>query len=214
MAISMKIFIMRIIASSLLSLMCSQHISAASPGQFYAGIELGSSSVLGDESERDPAFIPNQKFKASSSGYGIYSGFQFNDWFAVELGFNDFDRASHRFKFRGNVFFLIQPNDTQTLDAKGASLSGVFSYKINSNFSLLGTVGIVAIDYELTQSGGFSPLTGSLSKRGDFSEQGLVYGLGAKCALNDSLDLRAQVRRNEAGDFTLDVASLGVEYSF
>ena len=214
MTTSMKIFITPVVASSLLSLIFSQQIFAASLGQFYAGVELDSSRVLRDGSQHDPAFIPNQEFKASDSGYGIYAGFQFNDWFAVELGFNDFGRASHRFKFRDDVFLLKQPNDTQTLDAKGTSLSGVFSYKINSNFSLLGTVGVVSIDYDLTQSGGFSPFTGSLSKRGDFSEQGLVYGLGAKYTLNDSLDLRAQVRRNEAGDFTLDVASLGVEYSF
>ena len=214
MTIFKKIFITRIITSSLLSLILSQQIFAASSGQFYAGVELGSSRVLGDEPEHDPAFIPNQKFRASDSSYGIYAGFQFNDWFAAELGYHDFGSASHRFSFKDDVLFLMQPNDTQTLDAKGASLSGVFSYKMTSTFSLLGTVGVVAVDYDLTQSGGFSPFTGNLSRQGNLSEQGLVYGLGAKYRLSESLDLSAQIRRNEVGDFTLDVASLGFEYSF
>lgn len=70
------------------------------------------------------------------------------------------------------------------------------------------------MDYENTLSGGFSEVTGSLLEKHSFSDQGLIYGVGAKYALNDSLALRVELRRNDVGDFRLDSTNLGFEYSF
>ena len=70
------------------------------------------------------------------------------------------------------------------------------------------------MDYEKTLSGGFSPVTGSLLERDSLSDQGLLYGVGAKYALSESFNLRADLRRNDVGDFDLDTVSVGLEYSF
>ncbi len=196
-----------------LVLVCEK-IYAAEAGQFYMGLEVGSTSVKGDGPKNEPAFVPNQDFRASDSTYGFHAGFQFNEWFAAELGLTDYGSASHHFKLRDDIFFLVEPNDTHTIDAKGASLSGVFSYRMTQSFSLTGLLGITAVDFEFKKSGGFSPFTGSLSQRDSFSEQGLVYGIGAKYSLNDSFGLRAEARRSEVGDFTIDLFQVGLEYNF
>ncbi|RYY73159.1 MAG: porin family protein [Gammaproteobacteria bacterium] len=203
-----------VFASFISLIFICQRLFAADAGQFYVGMDVGSSMVKGNSWKNEPAFIPGQKFKDADSAYGLRAGFQFNDWFATELGFRDFGGTSHRFKLREDIFFLVQPNDTQTVDAKGVSLTGVFSYRPTTNFSLIGVVGITTVDFDLGESGGYSPFTGSLSQRDNFSEQGLVYGIGARYVLNNSYSLRAEVSRNDAGDFTIDHLGLGVEYSF
>lgn len=196
------------------SILVSPQLYAADVGRFYMGAELGSSRVSGDGPKNDSAFISGQEFKASDSSYGVYAGFQFNNWFAAELGFTDFGSINDRFKFKDGIVFLIQPNDIQTVDAKGASLSGVFSYPVTSSFSVLGILGVAAVNYDVSMSGGFSPFAGNLSQSDDFSDQGLLYGIGAKFALNDSFSVRTQMRRSEIGNFTFDLLGLGIEYSF
>jgi opacity protein-like surface antigen len=191
-----------------------QKLCAADAGQFYAGMDIGSIGLKGDGPKNDPAFVAGQRFKASDYVYGLHAGFQFIEWFAAEFGVTDFGNTSDHFAIKDGIFFLVQPNDTQQVDAKGASLIGAFSYPVSSRLSLLGIVGIASVDFDIKQSGGSSPLAGSLSEQRSFSEQGLLYGFGAKYALEESLDVRAEVRRNEVGDFMLDAVSLGVEYGF
>ena len=191
----------------------AQQVLADTNG-FYLGADVGNTTFSGDDAVPDSIFVPGQKFSASDTSYGVHLGFQFTDWFAAELSYTDFGAATDRFKLRGDIVFIVQPNDTQTLSAKGVSLSGVFSYQLNSNFSLLGVLGITALDYENTFSGGFSPVSGNLQTKSSFSDHGLLYGVGAKYALTDSFSLRADLRHNDVGDFALDMASVGIEYSF
>ena len=210
----MKKMISVVIAFFFSFLLICEKIKAAETGQFYVGLDVGSVSVKGDAPKNEPAFVPNQEFRASDSAYGLHVGFQFNDWFAAELGFADYGSASHQFKLRDDIFFLVEPNSTHTVAAKGASLAGVFSYRLTPNFSFIGVLGITAVDFEVRQSGGFSPFTGSLSQRDSFSEQGIAYGVGVRYAINDSFDLRVEARRNDVGDFTLDLFQAGLEYNF
>lgn len=192
----------------------SSPLCSAEAGAFYVGAELGTVRVSAKGPNNDPAFVAHQTFNDSDSVYGLRAGFQFNSWFAAELGFTDFGRTTDRFKFKDGIVFLVQPNDTQTVDAKGVSLSGVFNYALSPRVSFLGILGVSAVDYEMNISGGFSPFVGNLAQNDNFSDQGLVFGLGAKYAVNDSIAVRADMRRNEVGDFTLDVLGVGFEYSF
>jgi len=187
---------------------------AANAGKFYVGADIGSTAFSGDGPDKDSIFVPGQKFKDSDTSYGLHAGFQFNEWFAAELGYTDFGSATDRFKIKPDIVFIVAPNDTQTVDAKGASLTGVFTYKVTNGFSVLGSLGVSSINYKSTLSGGFSEVTGSLVEKHSFSDQGLVYGVGASYALSDGFNVRADLRRNDVGDFTLDSASLGLEYSF
>jgi len=195
-------------------LLGGQKLYAADAGQFYVGLDIGSISVKADGPKNDPSFVAGQKFKGSDSVYGLHAGFQFTEWFAAEVSFMDFGSTSHSFTLRDDIFFLVQPNDTRTVDAKGASLVGTFSHPVSSRLSLLGVVGIASVDLDIKHSGGYSPFAGSLLESISFSEQGFLYGFGAKYAVSKSFAVRAVVRRNEVGDFTLDAVSLGLEYSF
>lgn len=194
--------------------LASQQALAANAGKFYVGADVGTTQVSGDGPAKDSVFVAGQNFKDSDTSHGLHVGFQFNDWFAVELGYTDFGRATDRFKIRPDIAFIVSPNDTQTVESKGVSLSGVFTYKLTSDFAVLGVVGVSSMDYKNTLSGGFSPVTGSLLERHSFSDQGLIYGVGASYAITESINLRADVRRNDVGDFSLDTTSVGVEYAF
>lgn len=194
--------------------LAAQTAMAADTGKFYVGADIGSTQFSGDGPGKDSVFEPGQKFKDSDTSYGLHVGFQFTDWFSAELGYSDFGSATDKFAIKKGIFFIVSPNDTQTVDAKGASLTGVFSHSLSSNFAVLGTLGVSSMNYKSTLSGGFSPVTGSLLEKHSFSDQGLIYGVGAKYSLSDSFALRADLRRNDVGDFSLDSTSIGLEYSF
>ncbi len=194
--------------------LASQQVLATDAGKFYVGADVGTTQFSGDGPGKDSVFVAGQSFKDSDTSYGLHLGFQFNDWFAAELGYTDFGSATDRFKIRPDIMFIVAPNNIQTVDAKGVSLSGVFSHHFSNQFAVLGLLGVSSMDYKSTLSGGFSPVTGSLLEKHSFSDQGLIYGVGARYALSDSFALRADLRRNDVGDFSLDTASVGLEYSF
>jgi len=209
-----KIMQLTALASLMLLTVTSQHVFATETGKFYLGADVGSTQFKGDGPGKNSVFIAGQEFKDSDSSYGLHAGFQFTNWFAVELGYTDFGSATDTFKIKPDIVFIVAPNDTQTVEAKGASLAGVFSYALSSSFNVFGVLGVTAMEYDATLSGGFSEVTGRLLEKNSFSDQGLLYGVGAKYALNDSFNLRVDVRRNDVGDFSLDTASVGLEYSF
>lgn len=192
----------------------AQQALAADAGKFYIGVDAGSTQFSGDGPAKSAVFVDGQEFKDSDSSFGVHAGFQFADWFAVELGYTDFGSATDNFKISPDIAFIVSPNTIQTIDAKGASLAGVFSYGLGADFAVFGVLGVTAMDYEKTLSGGFSPVTGSLLEKDSLSDQGLLYGVGANYALSQSFNLRAELRRNDVGDFSLDTASVGLEYSF
>jgi OOP family OmpA-OmpF porin len=209
-----KMMSLKTLGASMLLTLGSQQVLATDVGGFYMGANVGTTEFSGDGPGKDSIFVPGQKFKDSDTGYGLHLGFQFNDWFAAELGYTDFGSAKDKFKIKPDIVFIVAPNDTQTVDAKGVSLTGVFSHHFTNSFEVLGVLGVSSMNYKSTLSGGFSEVTGSLLEKHSFSDQGLIYGLGAKYALNDSVSLRVDVRRNDVGDFTLDTSSIGLEYSF
>src|SRR3954471_16662535 len=90
-----------------LILICPR-LRAAEAGQFYVGLDFGSSRVKSDGPKDDSIFAPNQQFKSSDFVYELHAGFQFNEWFAAEFGLMDFGSTSHRFEIKDGIFFLVQ----------------------------------------------------------------------------------------------------------
>jgi len=189
-------------------------VFAADTGSVYVGVEAGSSSLKGDGPAKDSVFLAGQKFSNADSSYGVHFGYQFNEWFAAEISYADYGSHTEKFKIRPDIAFIVAPNDTQMIDAKGASLAGVFSQELGVNLSLFGVLGVSSIEYDITWTGGFSPITGNLKEKRSFSDQGLLIGVGSRYLLNDFLALRVDLRRTDVGDLRLDTASIGVEYWF
>jgi opacity protein-like surface antigen len=183
-------------------------------GDIYVGAEWGTVEASGPGPGNNSNFVSGQHFNDGDSTYGLHLGYSFTDWFAIELGATDFGSVTDTFKLRDDIVFIVKPNDTQTLEAKGLSLSGVFSKKLGNKWSLQGLLGVSAMDYDSTLSGGFSEQSGSLLVSNSYDEQGLVYGLGAAYQLTGNLSLRIAARRYDVGDFELDTANLGISYRF
>ncbi len=186
----------------------------AEAGQFYLGVDLLATDFSGPGPSASSSFAPGQSFGDSDTGYGLHLGYSFSNWFAIELGLADFGSGTDTFKLKDGIVYIVKPNDTQTIDAKGVSLAGVFSKQLGEDWSVFGVLGVTAMDYKSTLSGGFSEQSGSLLVRNSYDDQGLLYGLGASYQLSDELKLRLEARRNDVGDFKLDTLGLAVEYQF
>lgn len=187
---------------------------AAEAGQFYVGLDVINTNFSGPGPAASSNFEPGQHFGDKDGGYGLHLGYGFNDWFAVEAGVTDFGSGTDTFKLKDGIVYIVKPNDTQTLEAKGISIAGVFSKQFGEDWSVFGVLGVTAMDYKSTLSGGFSEQTGSLLVHSSYEDQGLLYGAGVSYQLTDDVRLRLDARRNDVGDFKLDTLGVAVEYLF
>jgi opacity protein-like surface antigen len=188
--------------------------ASADAGDVYVGVDAFSTDFSGPGPGGTSGFASGQRFGDSDTGYGLHLGYGFSDWFAVELGVADFGSATDTFKLKGDIVYIVKPNDTQNLKAKGLSLAGVFSQKMSEDWSVFGMLGVISMDYKSTLSGGFSEQSGSLLVRNSYDDQGLLFGVGIRYQLSDELSLRLALRRNDVGDFKLDTLGMSVEYQF
>lgn len=191
----------------------SRSIAVASEN-IYSGVDIGSTHFSGDGPADTQIFLKGQHFSDRHINYGIHAGYQITNWLAVEAAYTDFGHGKQTFKISPGVIFIGKPADTQTLEAKGLTISAVFMHEFFPGFSTFAVLGIANIDYKNTMSGGFSETTGYLFSKNSYRDQGIIYGVGAKYKLNNSLALRTDLRRNDVGDFVLDCVTVGIEYSF
>lgn len=194
-------------------LLLAGQVAAATDG-FYAGLAGGYSDYSAGGPPRESFFQPGQEFSGGDNTYGLHLGYQFTPWFGLELGYEDYGSASHTFRLKGNVDFIIPPNDTQTIKTHGVQLSGVFAYELTPSVSAFGRLGVASLKFKSTLSGGFSEASGSLLGMNASSDQGLVYVIGAKYRLTDSLSADVELRRTDIGDLKLTTTNVGVDYRF
>lgn len=195
-------------------LAAAQSSWAEESGPLYLGVDIGSTHFAGDHALDSSVFAAHQYFSGNDTSAGLHLGYQLVNWFALELGYMDFGSSTHRFALNPNVVFIVAPNDTQQIDASGLSLAGVFTHKLSNDFSVLGVLGASSVNYQSRWRGGFSEVSGHLDVKHDYTDQGLVYGVGAKYALSQALSVRVDLRRNDLRDINLDTASLSLEYAF
>jgi len=166
--------------------------------------------VLGDvgQGKMEVDVGDNYTFDKTSTTYSVGVGYNFNQFFAVELAYRDLGDVTDRGNFSdGGVY-----RDKRSADAFQASVVG--SLPISDDFSLFGRVGVakIDVDYDYTETGGgLDPLSAS----GSHTKTKALVGVGASYKIAPQLTLRAEYNQFAKWDDTkLSGMTIGATYSF
>ena len=170
--------------------------NAQDVGRKVAGASLTANSITSDDTD---------------TGYKLFGGYQFNEYFALEGGYFNLGESS----------FTINTTPAGRFDSKtsvsGFNLDAVAIWPIADMFSMYGRFGVnyaeAKNDYSTT---GIVTVANSSSKekKGDYK-----YGIGFQFKFSDNVDIRVEGERyrvtNIPGnkDF-IDLASVGLTYRF
>ena len=158
--------------------------AAQSESSFYIGGTVGQSTLKG-------SCLGVDGCDNTDTAWRILGGYQFNRYFAVELGYHDFGKAS------GSL------GDTK---AKAWEVVGLASYPLTNEFSIYGKLG------------GYN---GKLeAPNGDETTNQVTYGAGARYDFTKNVGVRGEWQRyhdmggNNVVKTDVDVVSVGVLYRF
>jgi len=175
----------------------------AQPG-FYIGASAGSSSF---ENDITTGLITSGTVDTKSSGFKLFGGYQFNEYFGLELAYVDLGKATYSGSFFG------APVTGGKVEVWGLNLSAVGTLPLNPTFSLFGKVGLFAWEAKAKDTTGGVPFSDTVSG-GDFS-----FGAGVSVRFTKNLSARVEWERFglTGYDFDLgnaDLLSLGIAYNF
>ena len=185
--------------------LCSIVLTAQAEEKIYAGLGLGYATQKQDDRETQSEFTVNvsghtvESHSTTSSvpaiqnngklGAKIYAGYQFNDNFALEVGYSYLGKSKAAYTYNGMV-----DQDTEEVNTlvKGQLLSitanGMFP--VNDSFSLLGKLGVGAY---YSQTSIRAKIDGEdITKPLNKTSAVPVVGVGAEFKLNKTLALRAE----------------------
>lgn len=162
---------------------------------FYVG--AGGGYVNLDQDESDIAAAAGARGVAGrvteldddSFGWKIFAGYQFNIYFAAELGYTDLGDASA-------TFVTTAPTAaTVNVDADAGALTGavIGSYPLNPDFGIFGKIGGQWWDVDGTATAAVGGATASVSADDDGVD--LLFGLGASYNVNEQVGLRLEWER-------------------
>ncbi len=163
-------------------------------GHAYVGLRGGWTSVE-DACSSDSSECNNDTF-----GYGLYAGYQFTSWFALEAAVTDYGSPDASYGVN-NV----------SADIWGSELSGVFSYDVFEHLDAYIRVGAAyqGIDKESTWDGEQTS-----------NEWEIVSAVGLDYQLSQSLSLRGEyqfidgIGDKNVGQADMHFVSLGLTYHF
>ncbi|WP_045492464.1 OmpA family protein [Vibrio hyugaensis] len=169
--------------------------STQPPSHFYLGGRLGGASF--QDACGSEAYVCNDE----TFGGGIYGGYQFNDWFALEGGVTDYGKPDARYDAAARV----------SADTFGAELSAKLSYSLSSEWTLFGRLGASYQDIEKVSD---------LSKKQSSQDWNTLVALGVNYRLSPQWSLRSEYQFIDGiGDgrvlqSDLHFTSLGLTYHF
>jgi OOP family OmpA-OmpF porin len=180
----------------------------------YIGGSAGSSKI--DDDIALGGLITSGTVDGSSTGFKIFGGFQFNDYFALDLALVDLGKA----KYSGTYFNA--PVTGGTVDIWGLNFSAVGILPVSESFSVFGKVGLFAWEADAKDTTGGFPFSTNESGA-DFS-----FGLGMSYNFTKNWGVRLEWERfmvgggedaytgqpNSTGSANVDLLSLGVAYRF
>ncbi len=175
----------------------------------YAGVALGTTS-LDNNTFDDLGRIPGVQTDDDDTGFQLWGGYKFFNWFAVEgrlAGLGEYTSEARE----GAAF--------ANLKAEAAALTGnaVFILPFGqSGWELYGQVGLGIVSYDLSLStNAFGPV---VSEDEDGTEAVGTAGAGVRWtpipALTLSLGLDAWATEIEDEDFNITMGRFGAQYNF
>lgn len=203
----------KLLAAALLALGGLAAASQASAQGFYLGGSIGKSKI--DDDIAGPNLITTGTVDGKDSGFKLYGGYQFGQYFGVELAYIDLGTATYSGTFGGS------PVTGGKIDIWGLGLFAVGIWPVSSDFSLFGKLGFLSWEAEWRDVTGGTPFSGT------DSDSDLAGGLGLSYSFTKNLGARLEWERFKVGggeDFlgfpnttrraTVDLLSVGVVYRF
>ena len=142
------------VTSVLFALLVVSNASLAREWPFYAGIgfQYAASNSTANTDAAPPSSFPPESisldglpFDDDDSGWNAAIGYQFVDFFAVELGYEDlgaFDSSANFAVLGGGEI------ETPSLSVKGATLKAQFQYPFTERFRATWHLGIMRAEFE------------------------------------------------------------------
>jgi OmpA-OmpF porin, OOP family len=189
---------------------------AAEPG-WYAGVSLGESQTKIEEERITNTLLARgftsarlQK-KDDQAGFKVFSGYQFNQYVAIEGGYFDLGQFSYT--------AYMQPWAVTTADAKmrGLNLDLVGFLPMSEKLSAFGRAGLTQTRTK-SRFRGYGPVSIDPFNAND-NDTSWKYGVGLQYDVTNNLAMRLEAERYRfddviGNDEDIDMFSLGVVYRF
>lgn len=200
-----------------LAIMASPFAMADESAGWYAGANVGRSRATIDDASITSNLLGNGFSGVSianddrDTGYKLYGGYQFNQYFALEGGYFDLGQ----FGFSATTVPAGTLNGTIRL--KGLNLDAVGTLPLSEKFSAFGRIGVnhARATDSFIGTGAVNVLNPNPSQRAT----NLKVGLGLQYAFTPALSLRAELERYRIDDAVgnkgdIDQVSVGLVYRF
>ncbi len=217
--------------TSLLSiLIAGLFVAAPAHAQWYVGASAGTSDSQLSAGAQSSGNLQAQGFSGAQNsldkndtGYRVFGGFKFWQYFGVELGAVDLG------KFRNHTDVSANPVGAGFLNneikVKGVDLGVTGSVPVGDNFSVFGRVGAFASEAKSAiDSGGSVALYNGSSANYKKRTASATYGVGVEYRLTPAVAIRGEWTRFEKiknvdifgreGDFAINLYGVGITYSF
>lgn len=214
----MKVSQLAIAVSVGFALIVGATMAVADSG-WYAGAGAGKARVTEDMCSGSADFFDVGTSSCSdedtSTSWKVFGGYQFHPNAAAEFGYVDLGKSE--VSARGTVLG-VDSSLGGDWEPKGFTLGIVGNFPVGNGFELLGKVGFLRWDVDLSARG-----TGEYAGSGSEDDNGvdLSFGVGAKFNINKSVALRAELDRfkdvgddSTTGQSDINMLSVGVQFGF
>ncbi|MFA0813113.1 porin family protein [Microbulbifer epialgicus] len=193
--------------------------SHAEEKPFYLGLGYGFTEIKGEElgtiDEVKGIFSPGQRFSEDTNSLDLYAGYQFNDYFSIELNYSSYDQASDRYYVDPRIDSMTGHNDQEELEVDTISLNGILSYPLAENLNIFALVGFTSADIDGRWFGSEVPVTGEdPSVPYSDTESGISYGLGVSYTFTERLSSKLQWKTTDIDHLELEALHLSLAVNF
>jgi len=178
-------------AFAALALTATMAVQADTQPGFYVGAGVGTTKVS------DDAF-DGTGIDDSDTGFKIFGGYDFNQYFAVEVSYLDLGEAS-----------ASEAGDSLSVGVTALTASAVGRLPLSDMFALYGKLGYASYDVNVDFN-----IAGFGSGSGSDSDSDLIYGVGGALSFGGNFEARLEYEAINVDGGDLNMISIGGLYRF